>query len=434
MKKLFGGIERRANPFENPSIPLTDAGLLDFFGGTPTDAGVSISEENSMRSMTVYRCVSLLAGLVAGLPLKVYRYSDKSEVLVRALRDPSDVCTPFELWETVMSHLLLWGNAYVHKVRNAAGSIVELRPIHPSRVRTQIMAPDADSDMAAVKIFQIEDKNGKQVPYTTFEVMHIPGLSFNGIEGLSPIGYWRQAIAIGQAGDNMAARLFGNGAMMSGILTTERVLNQDQADKLKSRWKEKMAGIKHGHDVAVLDNATKFQPISMPPDEAQFLQSRRWQTIEIARAFGIPPHLVGDVEKSTSWGAGIEQQNIGFVGYTVRSWLTRLEQRIGREIVEPKTQYAEFLVEGLLRGATGERYAGYATAIQWGWMTRNEARRKENMSPLDGLDDPLTPLNMKAGVSGEQDIPGAGQSSLSEDVDPSEPADDPTNPPSLAQA
>lgn len=428
MSKLFGGFEKRTNPFENPSIPLTDAGLLDFFGGTPTDAGVSVSEESSMRTMTVYRCVSLLSGMVAGLPLKVYRYSDKSEVIVRPLRTPSSVVTPFEFWETAMSHLLLWGNAYVHKIRNKAGSIVELKTIHPSRVRTQIVAPDTDSDPTAGKIFMIADKNGAEHPFTNYEIMHVPGLSFNGIEGLSPIGFARQAVAIGQAGDTMAAKLFGNGSLMSGVLTTDRVLQQDQADQLKARWKEKMAGIGHGHNIAVLDAGTSFQSVTMPPDEAQWLQTRRWQSIEIARWFGIPPHLVGDVEKSTSWGQGIEQQNIGFVAYTVRSWLTRLEQRIGWEIVEPTTQYAEFLIEGLLRGATGERYAAYATAIQWGWMTRNEARKKENMPPIDGLDDPLTPLNMKLGVEGEQKIPGSGEPAAGEDVDPSEPADDPTNP------
>ncbi len=424
MARLFGGLERRANPFENPSIPLTDAGLLDFFGGTPTDAGVSVSEETSMRSMTVFRCVSLLAGLVAGLPLKVYRYADKSEVLVRALRDPSDVSTPYELWETVMSHLLLWGNAYVHKVRNSAGSIVELRPIHPSRVRTQIMAPDADSDMAAVKIFQIVDKSGKEVVYTTHEIMHIPGLSFNGIEGLSPVGYARQAIAIGQAADLMAAKLYGNGALQSGILSTDRVLKQEEADKMKARWREKIAGVKHGHDIVVLDNGTTFKPISMPPDEAQFLQSRRWQTVEIARWFGIPPHLVGDVEKSTSWGTGIEQQNVGFVTYTLRGWLTRIEQRITREIVEPKTQYAEFLIDGLMRGSMTERYAAYGTAIQWGWMTRNEARQLENRPPIDGLDKPLTPLNMQPGTP-EMNDPNAGTPPEDEDTNPFEPGDDP---------
>ena len=432
MSRLFGGLEGRANPFENPSIPLTDAGLLDFFGGTPTNAGVSVSEETSMRSMTVWRCVSLLSGLVAGLPLKVYRYSDKSEVMVRALRQPSPTGTSFELWETIMAHLLLWGNAYVHKVRNGAGSIVQLRPIHPSRVRTQITAPDADSDTSATKVFSIADKGGQEHLFTNFDVMHIPGLSFDGIEGLSPLGYARQAVAIGQAADLMAAKLFGNGAMLSGILTTDRILTQEQADFIKARWREKMTGVRHGHDVAVMDAGTKFQPISMPPEDAQFLQSRRWQTVEIARWFGIPPHLVGDVEKSTSWGTGIEQQNIGFVAYTVRGWLTRLEQRIGWEIVEPSTQYAEFLIDGLLRGATAERYAAYAQGIQWGWLTRNEARKKENLPPIDGLDTPLTPLNMAASAMGEQAVPGAGDPPSGED-DLTDQPDDPTNPAAIAK-
>jgi HK97 family phage portal protein len=137
------------------------------------------------------------------------------------------------------------------------------------------------------------------------------------------------------------------------------------------------------------------------------LESRRWQTVEIARWFGIPPHLLGDVEKSTSWGTGIEQQNIGFVAYTLRPWLNRIEQRVTREVVEPATQYAEFLIDGLLRGDTAERYAAYSTGIQWGFITRNEARVKENLVPLDGLDEPLTPLNMSKGDEETPLAPGS---------------------------
>ncbi len=434
MPRLFNGFQKRANPFENPAIPLTDAGLLDFFGGTPTDAGVYVSEETSLSFLTVYRCVSLLSSLVAGLPLKVYRYSDKSEVLVRALQRPaqSTGTTPYELMETIMGHLLLWGNAYVHKVRNGAGAIAELRPIHPSRVRTQITAPDADADVAATKIFLIADKNGAEHPFTNRDIMHIPGLSFDGIEGLSPIGYMRRAIGIGQAADKLASRFYANGTQTSGILTTDRILQQDQADMLKARWREKVAGINNAHDAVVLDAGTKFTPLTMPPDEAQFLQTRRWQTIEIARAFGIPPHLVGDVEKSTSWGTGIEQQNIGFVAYTVSNWSKRLEARITNEVVEPQTQYAEFLMDGLLRSDTAARYASYATAIQWGWLTRNEARVKENLPPLDGLDTPLTPLNMAASALGEQPVAGAANASPNED-DLTDQSDDPTMP-SIAKA
>lgn len=423
MRTLFAS-ETRANPFENPSTPLTDAGLLDFFGGTPTDAKVAVSEESSLQFAAVFRCVQFLSALVAGLPLKCYRYVDKTEVTVRALQSAWLGTTPFEFWETVMVHLLLWGNAYVHKVRSASGAIVELRIIHPSRVRPQLLGPDAD-DPSVNKVFVVTDKMGQQKPYTTLEIMHIPGLSYDGILGIGPVGLMRQTIAIGQAADNLAARLFGNGALLSGVLETDRILTQDQADMVKSRWREKLAGLTHGHDIAVLDAGTTFKPIAMPPEDAQFLQTRRWQTVEVARWFGIPPWLVGDVEKSTSWGTGIEQQNIAFVSYTLKGWLTRIEQRVTREIVEPSTQYSEFLVDGLLRGDTAARYAAYAVGIQWGWLTRNEARVKENLTPIDGLDEPLTPAQAKVGVSKEIDIPGAGSSDTTD-----EPDDDAANDPS----
>jgi HK97 family phage portal protein len=182
-----------------------------------------------------------------------------------------------------------------------------------------------------------------------------------------------------------------------------------------------MAGVAHGHDVAVLDGATKFIPLTMPPDEAQFLQSRRWQVVDIARFYGVPPWLLGDVEKSTSWGTGIEQQNLGFVSYTINFWTTRIEQRITWEIATPTDQTAEFEFDALLRGDMAERYAAYATAIQWGWLTRNEARKKENLPPIKGLDEPLQPMMMPpTSVGGEQDVPGAGQSNPTDTFDPSD--------------
>ena len=426
MKSLFS-VERRVGSFENPSTPLTSTALLNMFGGTPTAANISVSEETAMNFAAVFRSVSLLSGVVAALPLGVHRYSDKSEVVIPALTTPnSNGSTPFEIWETVMTHLLLWGNAYVHKVRNPLGKIVELRPIHPNRVRPEILMPTGAGDPTPpTKGFFIRPASGTggEVLYTTHEIMHIPGLSYDGVQGLSPISCMRQTVAIGQAADRLAAKLFGNGALLSGVLSTDRVLDQEQADIVKSRWREKMAGIEHGHDIAVLDAGTKFTPISMPPEDAQFLQTRRWQVIEIARWFGIPPHLVGDVESSTSWGTGIEQQNIAMITYTVKAWLTRIEQRITWEIVEPSTQYAEFNLAGLLRGDTKSRYEAYASGIQWGWLTRNEARRLENLEPIDGLDVPVQPLNMPSKSAGKETaIPDAGVSVDQPDLAPEDPA------------
>jgi HK97 family phage portal protein len=151
--------------------------------------------------------------------------------------------------------------------------------------------------------------------------------------------------------------------------------------------------------VAVLDADTTFQPLTIPPEAMQFLESRRWSTTEIARMFGIPPHLVGDVEKSTSWGSGIEQQNIGFVAYTVAGYTGRISQRVSREVVITRGQTAAFDTAHLLRGTMMKRFAAYATGISSGWLTRNEARARENLEPIEGLSEPVLNANMTLNVN-----------------------------------
>lgn len=394
--------ERRAS-FENPSVSLSDASLIQMFEGVQSTAGPIVSETGAISTMVaVYRAISLLSGLAAGLPLKAYRYAGKTEVIVRPLQYPGYGRTPYELIETIMVHLLGWGNAYVHKERNSFGAIENLVPINPARVTPKPFRPGETTDQT-VKVFEVKQADGTVVPLTNYELMHIPGLSYDGLKGLSPVGVARQAIGTQMAADDLASRQYSNGNMIGGVLTTDRPLTQQQADALKARWREKMQGAKHAHDIAVLDTGTKFQATTLAPEEAQFLQTRRWQTIEIARVFGIPPHLLGDVERTTSWGTGIEQQNIAFVAYTLRPWLTRIEQRMSFEVVTPKTQFCEFEINGLLRGSAAERAQFYASAIQWGWMTRNEARINENYEPITGLDEPLTPLNM---VAGHNDVEG----------------------------
>jgi HK97 family phage portal protein len=197
-----------------------------------------------------------------------------------------------------------------------------------------------------------------------------------------------QTLGTAKAGDKLAARFLGKGSMLSGIIKVKAPLaNQAQAEGIRSRWLAKHGGAAASGDVAVLDAETDFQPITIPPDQLQFLESRRWQTTEIARLFGIPPHLVGDVEKSTSWGTGIEQQNIGFVSYTIRGITSRIEQRVTREVVATRGKFAEFDLDQLMRGDTAERYQALLTACGGPWLTRNEARQADNRPKLKGAKD-----------------------------------------------
>jgi HK97 family phage portal protein len=243
--------------------------------------------------------------------------------------------------------------------------------------------------------------------------MHIQGLGFDGVQGISPLQAASQTYGTALAADKLAARFFSQGSALSGIVKVKAPLaDQAQADEIKRRWLNTTAGVSHAGTVAVLDAETDFQPLTIPPEALQFLESRQWEVHEIARMYGIPPHLIGETEKSTSWGSGIEQQNIGFVAYTVAGWTERISQRVTREIVNTRGQYAAFDLTELMRGSAAELFSAYALGIQWGWLTRNEARIKEDMVPLDGLNTPLTPLNMS---TNPLDDPGAGQTMQEDD-------------------
>jgi HK97 family phage portal protein len=369
---------------ENPAVPLTSSSLLEVMGGVPSTAGVTVTEQTAMRQIAVFRCAELIAGTCAALPIKAYRKGSRERLAsYTVLDDPHPELTRFEVWETLYLHLLLWGNCYARKLRDGAGRIQYLWPIHPSRVHVDLINPSATNPGG--KVFAIDNQQGGQDPYTSYEILHIPGMGYDGRVGLSRIQLAKQALGVGMAAEEYAAKFYASGSMFSGILTAETSLNQTQADTLKSRWKEKVGGLRNAHDIAVLDNGAKFQPISIPPEDAQLLESRQWSVTEIARLFGLPPHAIGDVEKSTSWGSGIEQQTIGMVQFTLQpSYLTRVEQRLTKEVLLAKDVYAEYDVNGLLRGDTATRYEAHAKARQWGLQTLNQYNALENKPLVDG--------------------------------------------------
>lgn len=415
-----GGTQTRAlgsagivNPFESPSVPLSSIGLESVFDlmTTNQDTGEVVTPDNAMVLPTVYRCIGLLATVIAGCPIRTYRNPGKVELFppILDVSNKTMTYTQYELWELVVVHLALWGNAYVQKIRNSADAIVDLIPLYPGAVtpRRVTQREAAQTGIpAGTKLFEVRRPTEDGTQYTNqapliltdFEVMHIPGMGFDGLMGLSPIQYAARTLGTAMAGDKLAARFYAKGSILSGIIKVKAPLaDQAQADAIRAKWLQKMAGTGHAAEVGVLDAATDFQQLTIPPDSLQFLESRRWQTNEIARMYGIPPHLVGDVERSTSWGAGIESQNVGFVSYTVSGWTNRMEQRVSREVIGINKQYSEFDLDRLMRGSMSERFTAYVQAISAGWMTRNEARVKENMVRLDGLDEPVLALNMGAG-------------------------------------
>lgn len=375
-------------------MPISSASVLEFIGGEKaTDAGVTVTEKKALGIMSVWRSVNLIAGTSAALPLHAFKMTPNgtreqltSGRAFELLDQPHPDMTPFELWEMVYAHIALWGNAYLRKVRSPASGTMAAQfwPIHPARVKA------GRTSQRGTKVYEVD--GGKEV-HTDETILHIPGFGYDGICGVSPVRAARQGLGLALAAEAFGAKLFGNGSLATGILQTEQRLTPDQADVIHKRWRDKVSGLNRAHETIVVDAGAKFHQLSIPPEDAQFLQSRSFQVTEVARMFGIPPHMLMDTEKSTSWGTGIEQQTIGFAVYTLRPWLTRVEQRLTREI-KPQAAYARYSLEGLLRGDSAQRASFYRAMWEIGALSSNEIRALEERGPVDGGDTYYRPLNM----------------------------------------
>lgn len=382
---------------ENPTRPLTDASLLDTLGGLPSETGISASPESAMRIGAALRGVAIIAGAVGGLPFKAFRYRDRGEFLGSALTKDVGPQTGMELWETAVAHLVTRGFAALFKIRDARGTITGLFPVHPGRVGVDVV--DNQTTAGWDLVFTIDGKG----PFTRYEILYIPNMSLDGITGLGPIGYARETFNLALANEKAAAKLFGQGMMQRGFLTTDQAIDDEAAaERLKARWRAKMNGLDNAHDVAIMDRGAKFNAITLSPEDAQFLESRKFQVTEIARLLGLPGWMLNDQEKSTSWGTGMEQQFATFVKLTLKPYLNRIEQRVTREVL-PRTAYAEFDIEGLLRGDSKARAAFYNAGITGGWMVPNEVREKENLQPVPWGDEPYRPFNESAAAQVDED-------------------------------
>jgi HK97 family phage portal protein len=387
-----------AASLESPTTPISGSSIVSYIGGSSTSSGKSVTEEGALAMSAVFRAVNLIAGTSASLPLHAYRAADKDRIRLTSgraaelLAKPHPDMTPFELWETVYGHLLLWGNAYVRVLRNELGQIKELWPIHPGRVRA------GRTSEAGRKVYLID--GDEDHPYFDRDIMHIPAFGYDGVCGVSPIRLARHGIGLALAAEEFGAKLFGSGSLATGVLQTEQRLTPDQADALQSRWRAKRAGMSSAHETIVLDKGATFHQLTIPPEDAQFLQTRSFQVAEVARWYGVPPHMLMETDKSTSWGTGIEQQSIGFVVYTLRTWLIRVEQRLTM-LLDPRAVYAKYTVEGLLRGDSAQRAEFYRVMQEVAGASANEIRALEEWSPIENGDEHFRPLNL--GTLGEPD-------------------------------
>ena len=358
-----------------------------FFGGTTS--GKPVNEHNAMQMTAVYSCVRILSEAVAGLPIHLYQYTGsggKEKALNHPLYfllhdEPNPEMTSFVFRETLMTHLLLWGNAYAQVVRNARGEVISLYPLMPNR-----MSVDRSSTGELYYTYNRSSDEpptlmDTQVRLKASEVLHIPGLGFDGLIGYSPIAMAKNAIGMAIACEEYGAKFFANGAAPGGVLEHPGTIKDPQ--KVKESWNAAYQGSTNANRVAVLEEGMKYQPIGISPEQAQFLETRKFQINEIARIFRVPPHMVGDLEKSSF--SNIEQQSLEFVKYTLDPWVIRWEQSIMRSLLSPdekKRYFVKFNVDGLLRGDYQSRMNGYSIGRQNGWMSANDIRELENLDKI----------------------------------------------------
>ena len=381
MKNPFTGLFRaRDKPGRRPSPKDSVSAAPAFFFGM-SGSGKPVNAQTAIQLSTVYACVRVISETVASLPLTVYETTEDGSrkalehPLYQLLHDePNSEMTSFILREVMLAHLLLWGNSYCQILRSGRNQITGLYPLLPDHM-------DVDRDKNGTLVYTYSTSTGDRVILSPEDVLHIPGLGFDGVMGYSPIALERNAIGLGIASEEYGSKFFSNGARPSGILTHPNTVKNPAA--LRESWNSIYGGSGNANRVAILEEGMRFEPIAIPNNEAQFLETRKFQVDEICRIFRVPPHLVGDLEHATF--SNIEHMSIDFAVHTIRPWLVRIEQAMNRALFSDQEKgrfYVQFNIDGLMRGDYKSRMEGYAIARQNGWMSANDIRALENQNPI----------------------------------------------------
>jgi HK97 family phage portal protein len=360
------------------------------------EASGQVTNESAMQMSAVYACIRILAETVGSLPLKIFERQARGRreapefYLYGLLHDmPNPQMTAMEFREVTQAHLVSWGNAYSRRKIDGRGRVVELWPLHPAGI-----LQDAYRD--GRRFYQYQDpRSGKTQWYSADEIWHLRGLGDDGRWGYNPIALMRKGIKLGMAAETFGQKFFQNDARPGVIIEHPARLKDEAYERMKKSWAENHQGPKNYWKPDILEEGAKLHEVGIPPEDAQFLETRKFQIIEIARIFRVPPHMLAELDRAT-W-ANIEQQSIEFIIHSIRPWLVRWEQSIRMELMteaERARYYPEHVIEGLLRGDIQSRYAAYAVGRQNGWLSANDIRELENMNPIDGGDVYLVPLNM----------------------------------------
>ena len=397
----------RAKPAKTP--PPTPV-VTGFDVLTPNDSGVQVNQHTALQMSAVYACIRLLSETLAQLPLNIRRRtSDGSELatnhpLFNILHNtPNPWMTSFSWRNSVMSHCVGWGNGYSYIIRNQLGEPRALLPLLPDRTYPEII------DNQLTYQTQINEIPLDALPE---DILHVPALGFDGLVGISPIVLHRESVGLALSAQKFGAKLFGSGSLVAGVLKhpgklkrrAEKPDDPSPVERLRKQWKDLYSGLENAHNVAVLEEGMEFQKIGINPEDAQFLQTRKFQIAEIGRIYNVPSHMINDLEKATF--NNISELYLGFLRYTMTPWIVRWEQELNRKLFPgSNTYYVKFNLQGLLRGTLTERKDYYKTAIEYGWLSRNEVRELEDLNRVDGLDEYLQPLNMGSGQDAGKEEP-----------------------------
>lgn len=388
LRAMFG---RKADPviIDTPEKLAAALGV-----GYETVTGQQVTTGRAMQLSTVFGCVRVLSESVGMLPCSLYKESGRnrakasSHSVHRLLSvAPNSYMTAQEFWELLTACLCLRGNFYALKTV-VLGQVKELLPIDPACV-----TPKLNDDWTVS--YKVRFKSGEERTLTQDEIWHVRLFTLDGINGLNPIAYARQAIALGLSTEEHGARLFTNGAVTSGVLATEQQLSDEAFKRLKTEFQGEHMGVANAHKPMILEMGLNWKPISLNAEDSQFLETRKFQRDEICAIFRVPPHLVANLEKATF--SNIEHLGLSFVNYALVPYLTRIEHRIQVGLLSEQDQanhYAKFNAGALLRGDLKSRFDAYGKAIQWGIWSPNDCRELEDQNPRDGGDVYLTPMNM----------------------------------------
>lgn len=398
------------------SLSATSPEFFRLMGGFgPSLSGVSVTEHSALASAAVWRAINLTASTVASLPLKVFKDSPSG------IRQPQDntlfvdpmypEVTWFEGIETLTASMLLYGNGYGLKIWNEAGTkVARMLPLDPATVGVRRVEPTSDNPSG--KLFRL---TGVEEELTSFEVLHLPGLSFDGLKGLPVVGYAKETIGASIAAEQVAAKMFDSGLLTGGILQAETDMTDEQAEQARQRWREKTSGVVRSYEVALLSAGWKFIPTQLPPEQAQWVESRHFSVAEIARIFGMPPALLFEYGDT----GNVEADKLGaqWLRFGLNGLLRRIEHRMSMHLL-PRGTFCEFIREGLLQGTPKEQAEVHSLAVDK-WMTVNEVRALHNLPPLPGGDEIAKPAPPVVPVDKEDD--GSGDAGISDSENDAEP-------------